>query len=884
MPWTRRFLAAVCLALALPSHCAQAAETAAEADAATNAEPAAAGIDFERDVRPILAASCFKCHGPDKQESGLRLDTPQGIVSGGYSGSAISAGKSAESLIVKAITGADDASQMPPEGEKPLTAEQIALVTRWIDAGAKLPAPDPSTAAASTAEQGAARSSGTVHWSFQPLNRPVLPAVKNSGAVRNLIDVFVVARLEAAGIAPSPEADRVTLLRRLKLDLLGLPPTPAEVDEFLGDRGPDAYERLVERLLASPHYGERWGRHWLDQARYADSNGYTIDGPRPIWKYRDWVIDAVNRDLPFDQFVTEQLAGDLLPGASDSQRVATGFHRNTLVNEEGGTDAEQFRVEAVVDRVATTGEVFLGLTIGCARCHDHKFDPISQRDFYQMFAFYNNCDEPVLELPTAEEASLEQQLQTQVDAIEAQLGAHDREFVALQDKWEKSLSPEDKEKFPDEIRTLLTLALDKRDARQSRTLLTFYRGTDPARSELVKQIEALEKQMPKPATTLVVAERREPRETHVMLRGDFLRHGVAVTPGVPAVLPQLEIASAAASGAPLTRLDLARWLVDPRNPLTSRVAVNRVWQRYFGRGLVDTDNDFGTQGTTPTHPELLDWLAGEFVARGWSVKALHRLIVTSATYRRSSHARPDLVDIDPENKLLARQNRLRLEAEGIRDVELAASGLLADKIGGPSVFPPQPPGVMELAQIKRDWKPSEGADRYRRGMYTYFWRSTPHPLLKLFDAPDANAACTRRNRSNTPVQALTLLNDEAFFECAQALAARVMKEVPDQDSSSDEDLSKELADARVRQMFRLCVAREPSELESRCLTELYRAELQSDVHDATALLDKPAVAPAGSASDAATDASSTANPNRELTAWTTVARVLLNLDETITRE
>jgi len=905
MPWTRRLVAALlvaelCLAVALPALCARAAETAAESgaetDAGTDAGPAAAVVDFERDVRPILTGHCFKCHGPDKQESGLRLDTPQGIVTGGNSGPPVSAGKSAESLLIKAIAGADDASQMPPEGEKPLAAEQIALVTRWIDAGAKMPVPDPATAAASAAARAAARSSPAAHWSFQPVVRPVLPAVKQSGAVRNLIDVFVVARLEAEGIAPSPEADRVTLLRRLKLDLLGLPPTPAEVEEFLADRTPDAYDRLVDRLLASPHYGERWGRHWLDQARYADSNGYTIDGPRPIWKYRDWVIDALNRDLPFDQFVTEQLAGDLLPAAGDSQRVATGFHRNTLVNEEGGTDAEQFRVEAVVDRVGTTGEVFLGLTIGCARCHDHKFDPISQRDFYQMFAFYNNCDEPVLELPTPEEASLEQQLQAQVDQLESQLGEHDREFLALQDKWEKSLSPEDKEKFPDEIRTLLTLALDKRDARQSRTLQTFYRGTDPARSELVKQIEALEKQMPKPATTLVVVERREPRETHVMLRGDFLRHGVVVTPGVPAVLPQLEIASAAAAGAPLTRLDLARWLVDPRNPMTSRVAVNRVWQRYFGRGLVDTDNDFGTQGTAPTHPELLDWLAGEFVARGWSVKALHRLIVASATYRRSSHARPDLVDIDPENKLLARQNRLRLEAEGIRDVELAASGLLADKTGGPSVFPPQPPGVMELAQIKRDWKPSEGADRYRRGMYTYFWRSTPHPLLKLFDAPDANAACTRRNRSNTPVQALTLLNDEAFFECAQTLAARVLKEVPDRNETGSEPadasgtatvgsevpvpLGADLITPRVRHMFRLCVAREPNDLEMRRLVELYQAELADGSAGATALLDKPAVAPDTSA----TDASSTANPNRELAAWTTVARVLLNLDETITRE
>jgi mono/diheme cytochrome c family protein len=831
--------------------------------------------DYLRDIKPILAKNCYSCHGPEKQRSGLRLDTAAAAVKGGDSGPAIVPGNSKDSRLIKALTGADDVVQMPPKGEK-LTAEQVALLKKWIDAGAKAPA----------GEVAETVNPKMRHWAFQPPVRPAEPAVKNAAWVRNPIDRFILARLEKEGIAPSPEADRATLIRRLSLDLTGLPPTVKEVDDFLADTRPDAYERLVDRLLGSPHYGERWGRHWLDLARYADSNGYSIDAARSIWPYRDWVINALNRNMPFDQFVTEQLAGDLLPNATTSQKVATGFHRNTQINQEGGIDLEQFRVESIVDRVNTTGAVFLGLTIGCAQCHDHKFDPISQREYYQLFAFLNNADEPTLELPSAEQLRQREQVKKRIVEVEQMLKVLDTTSPEKMEEWENNLTTELRQQLPAEVRRVLDLPPNGRTARQKQILTEAYRKWDEARhltglfgsgttlaqlaylntalarNALDRELADLKRKTPPAPTTMVMQERKTPRQTYVMLGGDFTRKGVTVTPGVPAVLHPLSPPSEqrCEGEAVPNRLDLARWLVDPANPLTARVTVNRFWQHYFGLGLVETENDFGTQGTPPSHPELLDWFATEFIAKQWDVKAMHRLIVTSATYRQASRQRPELATLDPRNKLLARQARLRLEAEFVRDQALAASGLLNPAIGGPSVFPPQPDGIYRFTQIDKQWKASTGPDRYRRGLYTHFWRSAPHPALTVFDAPDAGATCTRRNRSNTPLQALTLLNDQGFFEYAQALAARVLKEAPPSD------------EGRLRYAFRLCLARQPSAVELNRLSRLLdqqRTAFAADPKKAEALL--PAERPKGA------DA-------QQLAAWITIARVLMNLDEFITRE
>ena len=739
----------------------------------------------------------------------------------------------------------------------------------------------PSLSGAATPDK---TNAGSKHWSFQPIRHATPPDVKNAAWVRNDIDRFILSRLEKEGIAPSPEADRVTLIRRLSLDLTGLPPTVSEVDAVLSDQSPQWYEKVVDRLLASPHYGERWGRHWLDQARYADSNGYSIDAPRTIWPYRDWVINAVNRDMPFDQFTIEQLAGDLLPSPTLQQRVATGFHRNTQINQEGGIDVEQFRVEAVVDRVNTTGSVWLGLTVGCCQCHDHKFDPIAQREYYQLFAFFNSVDEPTLELPTPEALRKRKEVQDQIALLEKRMKALEDLTPEKLEKWEVALTAADKAKLPKRIQTILAIAINGRSAKQEQEVLTAYRNIDSVRhavggfgigqhflmaahgsalsmrTALEKQLIDLKAQLPAIPTTMVVQERKAPRLTNVMLGGDFLRKGAIVQPNVPSVLPPIERASGVSRGSTPTRLDLARWLVDAKNPLTARVAMNRFWQVYFGAGIVETDSDFGTQGTPPSHPELLDWLASEFVARHWSMKAMHRLIVTSATYRQSSRVRSDLMTIDPRNRLLARQSRLRLEAEVVRDVALSASGLLSPVVGGPSVYPPQPPGVYVLTQVPREWKTSAGAERYRRGMYTWFQRSAPHPGLIVFDAPDAGTTCTRRNRSNTPLQALTLLNDQSALEFAQGLASRILKEAPVGD------------DSRLRFVFRLCLAREPSDRERQTLNRLLlrqRETLARSPQDAKALA--PADVPKGA------DAT-------EAAAWTMVARALLNLDEFITRE
>jgi len=813
----------------------------------------AAPVDYTRDVRPIFAAHCVSCHGPTKAQAELRLDLYARIKEGGNSGPAVVAGKPGESRILQAIAGdKPDVSRMPPKGTVP--ADRVAVLKRWVEEGAKGPATEEAVSG------GPVKSS---HWSFQPVTRPAVPAAEGG---RYPIDNFVRARLAKDGLRPSPEADKVTLLRRVTLDLTGLPPTLREVDDFLADPSPDAYERAVERLLKSPHYGEQQARLWLDGARYADSNGFTIDAPRSIWKYRDWVINAFNSDLPFDQFTIHQLAGDLLPKPTTDQLVATGFHRNTMINQEGGIDVEQFRIESVIDRVNTTGSVWLGLTVGCAQCHDHKFDPISQKEYYQLFAFLNNCDEPNINIQSPEEAARRNELRLAIDQVTRLLREIDPTSPEGVTKWERGLTDATWPALPKNIAAIFLVAENGRNPKQLATLDAAHRKIDAVRhvvghatpmmaaahvalldrrKALEKELAALKARESMPVTTMVVRERKPPRDTRVLLGGDFTRPGVPVKPGYISALPVTRPAA--------NRLDLAKWLVSPDNPLTPRVTVNRAWGQFFGTGIVETENDFGTQGTPPSHPELLDWLASEFVARGWSVKALHRLIVTSATYRQSSKARPDLEKVDARNRLLARQSRIRVYAESVRDVALAASGLLSPSVGGPSVYPPQPDGVYRFTQVDKNWKESTGEDRFRRGMYTYFWRSAPHPQLVTFDAPDASTSCTRRNRSNTPLQALTLLNDEGFYEYAQGLAARIDREVAGDDT------------AKLRHAFRVCLSREPSPREEARL-QAFLSRQQSDLQARPA--EAKAVSPAA--------------PDRA--AWVMVARVLLNLDEFITRE
>lgn len=610
-----------------------------------------AEVQFDRDVRPILAENCFACHGFDDsaRQADVRLDTLQGATGADGGTPAIVPHRPDESELVSRILSDDPELVMPPaDSGKKLTAAQQQTLRQWIEIGAPY----------------------EKHWSFVPPIGSTPPPI--SGTIHP-IDCFIQDRLASEGLLASPQAAPETQIRRVSLDLTGLPPTPDQVDRYLAAVADDpqlAYHDLVERLLSSPHYGERWGRWWLDQARYADSNGYSVDAPREIWLYRDWLIDALNRDMPFDQFTIEQLAGDLLPNPTTDQKIATGFHRNTQINQEGGIDKEQFRIDSVFDRVATTGTVWLGLTIGCAQCHDHKFDPITQREYYQMFAFFNNQDEPTLN-------------------------------VNVENK-----------KF----------------------------------------------------STLVMKERQQLRSSHVLVKGDFTRPADAVTPGTPSVLHPFANNTGLAN-----RLDLANWILSPENPLTARVIVNRIWQQYFGRGLAEIENDFGLQGASPSHPDLLDWLAIEFIQRRWSMKQIHRLIVTSHAYRQSSTIRQDLDQKDPHNYLLGRQQRLRLDAEIVRDVALTASGLLSTEIGGPPVFPPIPDGVMSQGQVKREWKTSHNGQRFRRGIYTFKFRATPPPSLNVFDSPDGFNTCTRRIRSNTPLQALTLMNDPAHVEFAEAL-------------------------------------------------------------------------------------------------------------------
>ena len=999
-------------------------------------------VDFREQVLPILENTCMQCHGSAVAMGGLRLHTRTDLLKGGDSGPAVVPGRSSESRLVHLVAGVGEL-KMPMQGQ-PLSDRQVGILRAWIDQGA----PWLEDVAVSTSP---AASAGVGHWSFRQIRAPSPPGVDNNAWVRNPIDNFVLSRIAKESLTPSPEADRETLIRRLYLDLLGLPPTAADLKLFLSDPRPQAYERLVNRVLASPHFGERWGRHWLDLARYADSDGFEKDRPRPhAWRYREWVIDAYNRDVPYDQFVLEQLAGDLLSGAGDDQRVATGFHRNTLTNAEGGVDPEEFRVEQVVDRTDTTGLVFMGLTMGCARCHSHKYDPISQREYYEMFAFFNTGVEKNIPaaLPREEEAYhraartwteqhekllasahayREELLETAaseavarweaelnhtpvewtdlepgsyvaaggarftrekdgslvvsgnnpekdrytlvattslrgISAVRLDFSTHDSlpaggpgragdgNFVLSEVKItdshisepiyfqeipveralashsqkgfeiEKAIDGDEetgwsvdgplgpnrdhqavfvtsqslgnvrgsaisltleqlhgdshnvgsvrvfvtqaprqdlKRIFPIAVERALAIPPGERSPEQQSTILDYYVSQDPELKQRLAAVQGHRKGRPQPPGTLAqtIALNPEPPRTHLLERGNFLRKGEEVTPGTLSVLPQLR-----ARGSEANRMDLALWLTDPSHPLTARVEVNRLWERLFGRGLVATSEDFGTRGEKPSHPLLLDWLSSEFMGRGWSRKEMLRLILASATYRQDSRSRPELEELDPQNALLARQNRFRVESEITRDLHLAVGGLLEPRIGGPSVYPPLPEGFRELAYDGMEWPESTGSERYRRSLYIFFQRSVPFPTLMTFDSPDSNTSCVRRTRSNTPLQALTLLNDPLFVESARSFGQRLLQEAPDGDTE------------RIRHAFRLALAREPSQGEAgvvQGLVDDYRGFFRDDPDAAAEFV--------GLDQDEAL-------PITERAAWVAAGRMILNLDEFLTRE
>jgi mono/diheme cytochrome c family protein len=1048
-------LAAILCAAILAGSNASLPATGAEIASFQLPPAAARQVDFVKDIQPILAQNCYRCHGARRAEADLRWDLKESVLKGSEHGPVLVTGKSAESRVIELVAGLDPKEVMPKKGER-LTAQQIGLLRAWIDQGASWP------------ESVAGKKlSGLDHWAFKAPVRPAPPEVAKLKVqstklkVRNPIDAFVLARLEKEGLEPAPEADRATLIRRLSLDLIGLPPTPKEVDDFGNDASPDAYEKVVERLLASPHYGEQWARHWLDVARYADSNGYEKDAARSIWPYRDYVINAFNRDLPFDQFTIEQLAGDLLPNATTEQRVATGFLRNSMMNQEGGIEPEQFRIDAMIDRMDAVGKAWLGLTIGCAQCHNHKYDPITQRDYYQLFAFLNNDDEPFIEVPTPEQIQqreavkrkvrqLEDQAMTSVTNLnermvewEAQAGASSgdwsvlepKEWLNFATKYEKqsdgsllgggdvkpgavthvwtdttltnitgfrlealvhpnlpyggpglvargswllreftcevyalknptvtnqikfrralvdveapgfsvtNIIDGDTEKrgwtastvlvernqehravfecadpivgFPGGTRLKFTVyqkhgsgdghsgELDKetkldchafgrfrisattssgplrvdpltpsqrillakpsgqRSSEEQRELFNVFRRQQPSMAKVNEEISAAWTNWVYAPTTLALKQRAEPRETHVFKRGDWQKPGERVEPDVPAVLHPFP------EHAPRDRLGFAQWIVDPRSPTTARVIVNRVWQAYFGHGFFTTPEDIGTRCDPPSHPELLDWLACEFVEPGgapWSLKHIHRLIVNSATYRQSSKVTPELLAKDPYNRLLARGPRFRMDGEVVQDIALSASGLLNPKIGGPSVRPPIPQSVADTVYGGFSWPESTGQDRYRRGLYTFWKRALPFPTLLAFDAPTAEFACPRRVRSNTPLQALTTLNEKTFVEAAQAMGLRVMKEGgPDNRS-------------RAVYAFRLATGRAPTGKELESLLQFWNEQFRYFEDRSAAAIQVGVASPTNVPPDVNI---------HKVAAWAMVSRTLLNLDETITKE
>jgi hypothetical protein len=1031
----------------------------ASACAFSHAADPASSVNFARDVRPILANNCFHCHGPDAAErkADLRLDMWESAGKLHGAQAVIDSKKPADSELIKRITSEDPEEHMPPaDSGKMLRPDQVKILQQWVKEGGKY-------------EQ---------HWAFVAPRRPEVPAVKNAGWVRNPIDAFVLARLEHEGLEPTPSANSNTLLRRMSLDLVGLPPSLDELAAFERDGGEQAYQREVERLLASPHYGERWGRIWLDAARYADSDGFEKDKPRFVWMYRDWVINALNQDLPYNEFVIEQIAGDLLPHPTQDQMVATGFLRNSMINEEGGIDPEQFRMEAMYDRMDAIGKGILGLTIQCAQCHTHKYDPLTQTEYYRMFAFLNNCHEAQIAVYTRAQQDEWKATEDLIGKIEDRLRQASPDWRERMAAWEQSLrqeklpewtvvktehldeggqkyyeqedgstvaagyaptmltadfranvkpgkisafrlellndqdlprggpgrsiygtcaltefqveaapldhpgqriqlkfskatadvNPPEREldkifdnrsgqrrvtgpiafandgnnttawgidigpgrsnaprnavftldkpleapagvrltfklvqnhggwnsddnqnnnlgrfrfsmtaaenavadPIPADVRTLVQLPATQRTAEQAAKLFSYWRTTVPEWNEENRRIEALWQSHPQGATQLALEERDSWRSTHRLERGNFLAPAEEVSPGVPAFLPPFEREDKTKTKA--SRLDFARWLADCRSPTTARSIVNRIWQAYFGTGLVATAEDLGSQGDPPSHPELLDWLAVELMDHNWSLKHIQRLIVSSATYRQSSHVSPLLQERDPANRLLARGPRYRVDAENVRDVALAASGLLNPTVGGPSVFPPAPEFLFQppASYGPKTWNVDTGPDRYRRALYTFRFRSVPYPMLQTFDAPIGEIACARRSRSNTPLQALTTLNEPLFMECARALAVKLLTDGGATDSQ------------RLAYAVRRCLSRDPKSDEQKVLSgflDRQKERFHRDGVDPWPLLASDDKAKQKIA--AAVPAGTTPG---DLAAWTAVARVILNLDETITKE
>jgi hypothetical protein len=818
----------------------------------------AAEVDFGRDVRPVISDNCVHCHGPDdkRRKAGLRLDTRDGLFEPGADGTpAVIPGKSADSPLFQRISTTDEDDLMPPPktGHR-LTPAQVATIKAWIDGGAPW--------------RG--------HWAFLRPARPPLPEVSalpgSAGNPGNPIDRFVAARLAEAGLALAAEADRSTLLRRVTLDLTGLPPTLAEIDQFKRDRSPRAYEKAVDRLLASPRYGERMVQEWLEAARYADTNGFQNDGERAMWPWRDWAVRALNANMPFDRFTIEQLAGDLLPNPTEDQLIATGFNRNHPLNGEGGAIAEESRVGYVMDRTETTMTVWLGLTATCSRCHDHKYDPLRQREYYQFFAFFNRVPETggVDQRNDTASPVYEFASQERLAARDAQKKVHDRAKAAVAklddalskglQAWEASVDPTT---LPEKVRGALAVPVATRSADERTLLRAHYLDTSPRRRELQKiesdERKVLDRLNKDIVVTMVMKDAAEPRDTFMLTRGEYDKPGEKVAADVPAFLPPLP---PQADGARPDRLALARWLVSPENPLTARVTVNRAWQTFFGTGIVKTSEDFGTQGEPPSHPELLDWLATELVRTGWDMKALHRLIVTSATYRQRADVTTALLEKDPENRLLGRGPRFRLSSHALRDQALALAGLLVEQRGGPPVRPYQPDGVWEdFSYGKIKYKRDAGPSLYRRSLYT-FWRRSVAPT-SLFDVPGRQVCNVRASRTNSPLHALATMNDPAFVEAARVWAEKLL---------ARRALSH---DQRIGLAFRMATARAPSAEERAILRRAldgYLARFEREPSAAQQLITVGEREPDRRA------------PPVLLAAYTGLASLILNLDETLTKE